>query len=98
MRMSSYVPVIRLKMAISGRHAHIHANKNGYFYRVRFLATGIIMKHNTWATTYEKKIEILSTEFLAILICIYESKLLVICFSPNAPDAPIHHPKAILLW
>ena len=26
-----YAPVIRLKMAISGRHAHIHTDKNGYF-------------------------------------------------------------------
>ena len=37
-----------------------------------------LVGNNIW-----KMVTILSTEFLVILICIYKSKLLVICFSPN---------------
>ena len=29
--------------------------QNGYFYIVRFLATGITLKHNLWVTTYETR-------------------------------------------
>ena len=56
--------------------------QNKYFWIVRFLATGIIFKRNSWVTT-RIKIKILSNEFLAILFCINKSKLLMICFSPN---------------
>ena len=77
-----YAPVIRLKMAISGRHAHIHADKTDildsqilcHWYHFEAQLVG----NNIW-----KKIGILSTEILAILICIYKSKILVIRFSSH---------------
>ena len=50
--------------------------QNGYFYIVRFLAAGIILKHNSWATTDRHSID-----WIFGNICIYKSKFLVIRFS-----------------
>ena len=70
---------------------------NKYFWIVRFLDTGIILKSNSWVTTYENQIGIPSTEYLAILFCIYKSKIGQFVFLKTTPNAPSHHPKYILL-
>ena len=70
-----YAPVIRLKMAISGRHAYIHADETHF---VSFWSATHRKQHMKNKSKFYRL-----TELLVILICIYKSKLFVICFSPN---------------
>ena len=56
---------------------------NQYIQAVRFSATRIISKGNSWSTTYEKHIGMLPTELFAILISIVKSKIWQFVFSKH---------------
>ena len=82
-----YAPVIRLKMAISVRHAHIHADKTDTCISrlVRFLATGIILKRNSWAKTYEKRSAFYQLIFWQYWYVLIKGKFWWLVFSSHHP-------------
>ena len=70
--------------------------KNEYFYKVRFLATGIILKSSSWATTYEKKSAFYRLNVWQYWFAFIKAKFWWLVFLHTPSDAPSHHLKAIL--
>ena len=65
---------------------------------VRFLATGIIWKRNSWATTYEKRSKFYRLIFWQYQFAFIKANFWWFAFLQTPADAPSHHLKVILLW
>ena len=72
--------------------------QNGYFWIVRFLATGIILKRSSWATTYGKWSAFYRLNFWQYWFTFIKANFRWFVFHQTPSDAPSHHLKASLLW
>ena len=68
------------------------------FLMVSFWTIGIILKHNSWATTYEKRSKLYKLNTWRYQFAFIKANFLWLVFLQTPSNASNHHPKAILLW